>query len=66
MTLYIIRTRSKPYKFWRQRHCGTVADRKYAYHFTHKQVAAIAREFDPAPPADWFKTYCTVIPVEVS
>ncbi|UOW66251.1 hypothetical protein vBAspABolek_26 [Aeromonas phage vB_AspA_Bolek] len=62
MTLYIIRNRSKPYAFWLQRHYGTVTDRKSACHFTRSEVAAITREI----PADWFKTYYKVIPVEVS
>lgn len=60
MTLYIIRTRSKPYKYWAAR--GMATPRKDAYRFTGKEVGAIVRQY----PAGWFKTRVVVIPVEVS
>lgn len=62
MTLYIIRTRSAPHKFWLARGTGTTANRMDAYRFTHKQVGAVIHEF----AAGWFKSCMVVIPVEVS
>lgn len=62
MTLYTIRTRSKPHKFWLGRHAGLTNSRGAACRFTRKQVELIVREF----PVGWFKACVVVIPVEVS
>lgn len=60
MAKYLIRTRTKPYEFWKARHSGLTVTAIYAYRYNRAQIQDIISDYSPG----WFKSCMVLIPVE--